>query len=203
MTTLNELDEGVIVGFHLLVVTRKLRVSGYQFCGKNCTGDWRLALLKANEFTGLPYGPALKGSDTTRTINPGTSTNTRRDTALLPIVDGATGPTTFETVTFVLPNVVEIVMPGLYYVMIATDSSNAGGSIQYYGSYLDGYARGLRDIMSRFVTYDVSLIDPAVITEYSPATEDPNDLFYYTDIQGTMRICNIDVGLLTEEWFDG
>lgn len=198
-------DEEVVVaiGFHMLVVTRKLRVSGYQFCGKQMQVDWRLALIKANEFTGLPYGPALKGSDTIRTINPGTTTNERRDTALLPIVNGYGGPTTVETVSFVLPNVVEIITPGIYYVLIACDTSNTGGSIQYYGSYHDGYARGLRDIMSKIGVLEVSEIDPASITEYSPATEDPNDLFYYTTAQGTMRICNIDVGLLTEEWVDG
>ncbi|HMS55588.1 MAG TPA: hypothetical protein PKA27_09335 [Fimbriimonadaceae bacterium] len=203
VTTFADEEVVVAIGFHMLVVTRKLRVAGYQFCGKNLQGDWRLALIKANEFTGLPYGPALKGSDTTRTINPGTSTNTRRDTALLPIVNGYGAPTTIETVSFVLPNVVEIMTPGIYYVMIASDTSNSGGSIEYYGSYHDGYARGLRDILSKFGALEVSEIDPAAITEYSPSMEDPNDFFYYPTQPGTMRICNIDVGLLTEEWFDG
>lgn len=200
VTSLNPDTTEYAVGFHLLVVTQPMRVAGYMFRGKNVSQDyWRLWLTTSNPLTGLPVGPALKGSDVTRLVQPGTGVNTRRDTALAPIIKIGATVSDIRVLSIQLPNIVYL-FPGFHWVGIAHYNEMAGGEY-YLGSYVHAHHRGLRDLLSVPETVELDF-DPAVLTAYDFSSVDPNTLFTLPE-EGDMRICNIDVALLTEEWFNG
>lgn len=73
---------------------------------------------RANEQTGLPVGAAIAKSDTgVRLIGPGTSTATRRDSIRTPAIDDfASALVATRYVDLLLPNVVEILVPSVYWI---------------------------------------------------------------------------------------
>lgn len=107
------------IGFHLCVVTRPLRIAGYSFAGEAFQEtNYRLWMHRANEQTGLPVGAAIAKSDTgVRLIGPGTSTATRRDSIRTPAIDDfASALVATRYVDLLLPNVVEILVPSVYWI---------------------------------------------------------------------------------------
>lgn len=120
--------DSVAIGFHLIVVTRPLRISGYQFRGQNISAsDWRLWINRSHEMTGLPYGPAIEFSDTSRHVNSATATLSEINPACPLIEAVGSVPSDIETVTLVLPNVLFIDTPGVYWIGIAHDNSTKTG----------------------------------------------------------------------------
>lgn len=193
------------IGFHLIVVDRPIRVRGYHFQGTNIAGSWRFWLNRANSQTGLPYGPAIELSDTFERIAGDTNSDRTRDKVGVTSIWGPTAASTTQYIDFVLPNVVEIIEPGVYWIGIARNSPvNVGEA--YYGSWLAGYIRGLRDLKSTEVINDTSIgsFDPASLTAINLANPLRQQKFVFPDEDpDSLDICNVAVGLITERWFNG
>ncbi len=203
LVTDNEtVGDAAISGCHLMVVDRPLFVTGYHFAGRNIPSSRsvRLWTYRSSDKTLLPYGPAISGSDTfQRTINPG-ATADRRDTARPPVLrySGAGGAADERFVDIQLPNGFLISVPGIYYaaIMMETFAENE----EYFGSYIRGYSRGVRDCLG--------MIEGAIDDETLPAVmatlvlEEPlhnqNWAFPTTSLE-TVRLCNIDIAFITED----
>lgn len=196
----------LIIGFHLVVIDRPIRIRGYHFQGTNVGGTWRLWLVRSNLQSGLPYGPAIELSDTLGRVAGDTNTSRTRDKVGVTSIWGPTAASTTQYIDFVLPNVVEIIEPGVYWIGIARDSAVSFGEA-YYGSWLAGYVRGLRDLMSTEVAISegsISSFDPASLTTINLANPLRQQKFVFPDEDpDIVSICNIAVGLITERWFNG
>jgi len=200
-------SSNLALGFHLVVIDQPLRIRGYHFQGKSISSaDWRLWLIRSHAQTCLPYGPAITNSDTFKRTAGDTNADRTRDKIGTPQVWGPTGTSTTRYVDFLLPNVVEIDRPGIYYIGAARSNVLTMGET-YYGSWLAGYSRGVRDMMSTETVANSSIgsFDPATLTDLNLANQLKDQKFKFPseDPSGQVYICNIDFGLITERWFDG
>lgn len=123
------------IGFHLCLIPRPLRIAGYSFAGEGFQEtNYRLWMHRANEQTGLPVGAAIAKSDTgVRLIGPGTSTATRRDSIRTPAIDDfASALVATRYVDLLLPNVVEILVPGVYWIGVNRQPAGDNAEVESY-----------------------------------------------------------------------
>ena len=199
-------SEDLAIGFHLIVVDQPLRIRGYHFQGRVVqSASWRFWLVRSHDKLGVPYGPAIEKSDTGERIAGNTNANDKRDKIGIPQIEGPSGVSTTRFVDFLLPNVVKIEKPGIYYVGSARHVELVTNEI-YYGSWMASYSRGLRDMMSTesVSTGDIGTFDPASLTALDTGAPLDQQFFVFPSEDPTVtRICNIDVALITERWFNG
>lgn len=207
VTSFGELNQ-VNIGYHLIVIDRPTRFRGYHVNGKLISQrNWRFWLIRAHDQIGIPYGPAIKNTDTgARKFGDTVANNSRDKIGACPVWTPTVASTT-QFVDIVLPNTVEIERPGLYWIGIAVDfTAPMQVGEAYYGSWLAGYTRGLRDLMSTEFVAPASIgsFDPANLTALDLDEPVKNQLFKIPAADpSTGAICNTDVGLLTERWFNG
>lgn len=190
------------LGCHLMVVDRKIFVSGYHFAGRNIPSNKpiRLWTYRVNEKTLLPYGPAIERSDTfLRTINSASSSQSR-DVARPPVLRylGASTDAAERYVDIQLPEGFFILIPGMYYIAVLMDTFHTNE--EYFGSWIQGYSRGTRDcIFEEAVDFE----DPA-----APAYCGTLDLaeplynhkwFFPPTSISNASLCNINFAFITED----
>ncbi len=190
------------IGFHLTWIPRPIRLVGYCIYGLALTSEsYRIWMVRSHRLTLLPYGPAIENSDTLRRIFDDVTPKTR-DAIMAPAVDG--GALT-RFVHLQLPNPVDILTPGLYYVGIARTKSMGTGE-KLFGSYHPGYLRGIRDMMSKVTVAATAIntFDPADLAELH--LDDPivdQDFEFPSSDYTVARLCNADVRLLTVRFRNG
>lgn len=190
------------IGFHLIWIPRPTRIVGYGIYGLALTGEsYRIWIVRSHRLTLLPYGPAIENSDTLKRIFDDTTPKIR-DGIMVPAPAG--GALT-RFVHLQLPNPVDILVPGLYYIGIARTKTLGTGE-KLFGSYHPGYLRGMRDLMSTLTVASSTLntFDPATLATLDLDVTIANQDFEFPSSDYTVaRLCNTDVRLLAVRFRNG
>ncbi|HMS53981.1 MAG TPA: hypothetical protein PKA27_01150 [Fimbriimonadaceae bacterium] len=86
ITSFGEVNQ-VNIGCHLIVIDRPIRFRGYHVNGKLISQrKWRFWLIRAHDQIGIPYGPAIKNTDTgARTFGDTVANNSRDKVGVCPV----------------------------------------------------------------------------------------------------------------------